>query len=579
MYGRLSASVIVCVLTLGFAASADAQLIPSVTPVFDRPTPSTFNSRAASLFAASQIVDRPTSDLRPRFYWGVYGSVVPSWSVPGSMGTWFFESVSSANPPKMNGRDLRVGLVRARQVGFEMGVSLVRKTVTSFTIVRDGEATGNTATRWTYTALDDMKMTGVDAHLVVPIARFGERVQLGILGAGGIAWIPDVPIQKRIDGPPFYADSTTTSVALNSPPATGGFVRNYFDSVPLVPGTTYGLTTTGSLEIAPTDYVWLLLRGQLAADFLVARPLKIRVAAGFNYPGMQAIGIDAVYLFRTGARSSPAKIAGTTDPTAAPGAGQIADRPQVLAPRRSYWGVLGGVTPKWWTPSNWTEFFEDIVFDSPVTMEGRDIRIGVTRGRPLGKEFGFSFVQKSLTRFALMREGRALLPNPSVATNQTAPAASILLTELETVKMPGADFHAFIPVDRIGSRLQLGALLGIGAAHVPNTPIRKRIEGPPFIASPTSSAPLTTVPASGGFVLDENGQAFPVPPGQTGADAPAFAPEISPLNTFYFLARAQFAADVLLAAPFKLRFTAGFNYPGAQLFGIEGIYLFGTGQR
>jgi hypothetical protein len=85
------------------------------------------------LFAASQIVDRPTSDLRPRFYWGVYGSVVPSWSVPGSMGTWFFESVSSANPPKMNGRDLRVGLVRARQVGFEMGVSLVRKTVTSFT--------------------------------------------------------------------------------------------------------------------------------------------------------------------------------------------------------------------------------------------------------------------------------------------------------------------------------------------------------------------------------------------------------------------------------------------------------------
>jgi hypothetical protein len=139
MYGRLSASAIVCVFALGFAASADAQLIPSVTPVFDRPTPSTSNSRSASLFEASQIVDRPTSDLRPRFYWGVYGSVVPSWSVPGSMGTWsFFEGVSSANPPKMNGRDLRIGLVRARQVGFELGVSFVRKTVTSFTVVREG---------------------------------------------------------------------------------------------------------------------------------------------------------------------------------------------------------------------------------------------------------------------------------------------------------------------------------------------------------------------------------------------------------------------------------------------------------
>ena len=49
-------------------------------------------------------------------------------------------------------------------------------------------------------------------------------VQLGILGAGGIAWIPDSPIQKQIDGPPFYADANST-VALSSPPAAGGFVR------------------------------------------------------------------------------------------------------------------------------------------------------------------------------------------------------------------------------------------------------------------------------------------------------------------------------------------------------------------
>jgi hypothetical protein len=40
----------------------------------------------------------------------------------------------------------------------------------------------------------------------------------------------------------------------------------------------------------------------------------------------------------------------------------------------------------------------------------------------------------------------------------------------------------------------------------------------------------------------------------------------------------QIAADVLLAAPFKLRFSAGYNHPGAQLFGIEMVYLFGTGR-
>jgi hypothetical protein len=37
------------------------------------------------------------------------------------------------------------------------------------------------------------------------------------------------------------------------------------------------------------------------------------------------------------------------------------------------------------------------------------------------------------------------LPNPSVATNQTAPAASILLTELETVKMPALTFTRSFP--------------------------------------------------------------------------------------------------------------------------------------
>ena len=236
-----------------------------------------------------------------------------------------------------------------------MGVSFVRKTVTSFTIVRLGSDRMLRAPAHTYLPLADLQMTGVDAHLVIPIARFGERVQLGILAAGGIAWIPDSPIQKRIDGPPFYADANST-VPLSSPPAAGGFVREwqFGEPVPLVPGTTHGVVPTSALEMSPTDYVWPLFRGQLAADFLLARPLKLRLAAGFHYPGAQAIGVDVVYLFRTG-RLDPARAQSPpSDPGAA--AGQIADRPQVIAPRRSYWGVLGGAAPSWFTP-HWSEFF------------------------------------------------------------------------------------------------------------------------------------------------------------------------------------------------------------------------------
>ena len=152
--------------------------------------------------------------------------------------------------------------------------------------------------------------------------------------------------------------------------------------------------------------------------------------------------------------------------------------------------------------------------------------------------------------------------------------------QIDTVQMPGADFHAFIPIDRIGSRVQLGALLGIGLARVPDAPIRKHVEGPPFFSSPSTShdVALPALPANGGFVVDENGQALPVPPGQTGVDVVARAPEISPLNTNFLLGRAQIAADVPVARSFKLRVSSGFNYPGMQLFGIEAVYLFGTGR-
>src|SRR5690349_7977535 len=120
MYLRVWAAVIVCVWSLGLAGRVEAQFIPSLTPTFDTPAKTTLSSRAPSLFAANQIADRPTSDLRPRYHWGVFASFVPNWSIPGSMGNWFFEDPSS---PRMSGKDFRVGVVRGRQLGFEMGAS------------------------------------------------------------------------------------------------------------------------------------------------------------------------------------------------------------------------------------------------------------------------------------------------------------------------------------------------------------------------------------------------------------------------------------------------------------------------
>jgi hypothetical protein len=207
------AMLAVMVWSLGFAATADAQVLSTTpAPAFD-PVVSPFKLRSDSLFdvsgppeggpRASQIVDRPTGDLRPRFHWGLLGSVIPNWTTPGSTGRLFFDEVASI---KMSGRDLRIGVVRARQLGFELGISFVQKTVSSFTIVETSEFDGDNA-RVTYTPLGDLRMTGVDSHVVIPIARLGERVQFGILAGGGFGWTHDRPLQKRIEGPPFYADA------------------------------------------------------------------------------------------------------------------------------------------------------------------------------------------------------------------------------------------------------------------------------------------------------------------------------------------------------------------------------------
>ena len=249
-HGRVSALVVAFVVSLAVTADAGAQslssapassLDPSMTSPFKLRTSALFDvsgppdgdpygggphegrPHATSMFEAGQIVDRPTADLRPRFHWGLIGSFIPHWSTPAIVGDLFFESWAST---QMSGRDVRVGVVRARQVGFEMGVSFVRKTISSLAITHQSQPqVGINSTRM-YAGLTDIDMTGVDAHVVLPLVRIGERVQIGFLAGGGVAWLPDTPIQLQIEGPPFFADANSQA-ALNTPPAVGGFVREY----------------------------------------------------------------------------------------------------------------------------------------------------------------------------------------------------------------------------------------------------------------------------------------------------------------------------------------------------------------
>ena len=249
---------------------------------------------------------------------------------------------------------------------------------------------------------------------------------------------------------------------------------------------------------------------------------------------------------------------------------QIVDRPPVATPGRSIWGVVAGVTPQWWVPDAWKE----TLVEDATTLEGRELRIGIRRGRPLGYEFGFSYVRKSMTRF-LFEEDNLSTTLPGDTTPLISRDA---WTPIETVQIPGVEYHSFIPTGKIGSRVQLGALLGVGAGYVPSTSVRRRIVGPPYFATSDNFTPLRTLPATGGFVWDgHTGNYVPVLPGQTGAELTDSVREMWDANVL-LLIRAHIAADVLVAPPFKLRFSGGFNYPGAERLSIEAVYLFGAGR-
>ena len=247
------------------------------------------------MFAAGQIVDRPTADLRPRFHWGVIGSFIPHWSIPGNMGNLFFEN--QWNSPKMSGRDIRIGVVRGRQLGFEMGVSFVRKTVTSVDIRDADEEFAALSGSVSSTALEPVAHDGrrrapgdpVRAHRRTGTARVPRRRRSGLdsrdadPGANrGTAVLCEPGLHRRVDHTARDRRLRWTEQSARS-------------------GHDFGIAESPLYAVSPTDKFWMLLRAQLAADFLLAPPLKVRLAAGFHFPGTQALGVDVVYLFRTDA--------------------------------------------------------------------------------------------------------------------------------------------------------------------------------------------------------------------------------------------------------------------------------------
>lgn len=184
-------------------------------------------------------------------------------------------------------------------------------------------------------------------------------------------------------------------------------------------------------------------------------------------------------------------------------------------PDPSLWGVQISVSP--WRAG---EKFRGLMDARDLDISGRSVRIGVSRGRMRGSEWGVTFVRRTIN------EGSRLVDYLGRSYNFG-----------ESVRLTGVMGEQFGSFGTIANRVQIGALIGGGLAKV-------------------------------------EGLVFP-----SGGGAPRDAREVLTLfaheTQFQLLARAEIGAAVLVAPGVKVRVSGGFDWPGTTVLTITGLYFFG----
>jgi|SRR6266850_1982648 len=208
---------------------------------------------------AALIVAGPTAAFAQidQTSWGLAGAFTPRWAVPSRVGVAF-----DAEEINVTGRELRIGVIRGTTLGGEWGVSLVHK---RFNKTSDVTVDGSDGVARFVT--EDSELLGVETHRFMPFTRIGDRAQIGVNVAGGIA-------QMR------------------------GFVRGEYHSVrpgaqsfaALVPTRDIFEYTGRNVRLLP------LAKAELAVTALIGDRAKVRVSSGLNLPGLEIVNFSFSYL-------------------------------------------------------------------------------------------------------------------------------------------------------------------------------------------------------------------------------------------------------------------------------------------
>jgi hypothetical protein len=223
---------------------------------------------------------------------------------------------------------------------------------------------------------------------------------------------------------------------------------------------------------------------------------------------------------------------------------------------QSAWGLRATFVPSWKVPESVTEvgFLQDFIGEGSE-VSGGEFSVGVVRGSRFGGDWGLAYFRKSLSDSTRIEIDNGESCASFGAAVQCGPNRDVYTTRGGAFQ--GVELHKFVPWVTIKRRAQIGMNLGLGAMTVSGGRVTKSSTSTTFQFDPVTrqnvlSTTQSTEELDGKGFLEDLG-----------------VPSILPV------AKLELAVTGILARNFKVRASGGVNLPGAQVFSVTGIYLFG----
>jgi hypothetical protein len=232
--------------------------------------------------------DRLLVDLSPPAQWAVTFSLTPEWEIkPVALSELAGADRDDIRGPDgqstFGGSDWSIGFARGRALGRDWGVSFVRQRIHRDAVIdRTFDSSGGGAACFPDTCafgerivFRDVAVTGSEAHLYVPFVTIKERVQIGVMLAGGGGKFSGTALVDRFDPISTPAGLIGTRTQLEGP-----------------------VTEVTRLIYFGNASEWTLMgRIQPGVAVMVSSHVKIHAGAGFYYPGTTVFALRATYFF------------------------------------------------------------------------------------------------------------------------------------------------------------------------------------------------------------------------------------------------------------------------------------------